>query len=380
MAEVIVSSGVTSTGLVASGTWAEASYIYVRGGTVIETTVNHLGLLHISNGGVAYETVVNHSGEVDISSGGSASGTVINSAGLMTVWHGGAVADTEVNNQGILILTDGAIGSRNTVNSHGDLFVRNGAIAIDNYVDAYAEFFVADGGVAVDNWIDLRGVLHVSGGGVASNNTLTAHGELFVSEGGSAIHTYVGESSYMAVYSNGWIGDTTISGGGYLELQSGARTGDRVTQDFTGVSAGLLIYQVLVNDLTLISSDTEICVTGMMTGKTFTLSPVGTDRDVICLNGLYGDVLSSGGTYTNPALGVTYSYDGASVTTTKSVTPMADIALPLISNGHLVNEIDLAARWTGSTQYLSNVYLAEDMTAGNGWLTIHIRRRNQSTA
>ena len=370
MATVIVSSGVTSTGLVASGTWQEASYIYVRGGTVIETEVNHLGLLHISNGGVAYETVVNHSGEVDISSGGSASGTVINSAGLMTVWHGGAVTDTEVNNQGILILTDGAVASGNTVNSHGDLFVRSGAIAIDNYVDAYAEFFVADGGVAVDNWIDLRGVLHVSNGGVASNNLMTGHGELFVSEGGSAIHTYVGSSSYMAVYSNGWIGDTTISGGGYLELQSGARTGDRVTLDFTGVSAGPLIYQVLVNDLSLISSNTEICVTGMMTGKTFTLSPVGTDREVICLNGLYSDVVSSGGSYTNPVLGVSYSYDGATITTTSKTIAPVDIAMPLVSRGEIVNGTDLAARWTGATQYQSCVYLTYGMTEGDGWLEI----------
>ena len=373
MASLIVESGVTSTGLVASGTWQEASYIYVRGGTVIETEVDHLGLLHVSNGGVAYDTVVNHSGEVDISSGGYASGMIVNDAALVTVYHGGEVVDTEVNYQGILILTDGAIASGNTVNSHGDLFVRSGAIAIDNYIDEYAEVFVADGGVVIDNLIDLRGIMHVSGGGVASNNSMSSHGELHVSDGGSAIHTHVGSSSYMAVYSNGWIGDTTISGGGYLELQSGARTGDRVTLDFTGVSAGPLIYQVLVNDLSLISSDTEICVTGMMTGKTFTLSPVGTDREVICLNGLYSDVVSSGGSYTNPVLGVSYSYDGATITTTSKAIAPVDIAMPLVSRGEVVNDTDLAARWTGTTQYSSSVYLTYGMTDSgyaNGWLEI----------
>lgn len=52
-------------------------------------------------------------------------------------------------------------------------------------------------------------------------------------------------------------------------------------------------------------------------------------------------------------------------TTGKTIAP-ADIAMPLISRGEVVNDNDLAARWTGTTQYSSSVYLTQGMTDGNG--------------
>ena len=73
---IIVSAGQTSTGLVANGN----TFVTVEaGGTVINTTVNSLGLVRVF--GSADNTTVNLSGFVVVDSAGVDSGAVVSSGG-----------------------------------------------------------------------------------------------------------------------------------------------------------------------------------------------------------------------------------------------------------------------------------------------------------
>lgn len=208
-AEIIVSSGVVSSGVVLDG----ASMTILPYGTAESTTVNSGGFVAV-NGGVMNSTLVNSGGSASVGPGGAANSTVM-SGGSMDVLDDGTISGTVLSGGYIIhsgggspeIITffsaavtifSGATAS-NTLIREGDLTISNGGAA--NVTVLYnGSISIEDGGKA-DSAGVFGGVLNVSSGGSLNIASINAGGRLIVSGGGTA--TEIAENGGYVSFENG---------------------------------------------------------------------------------------------------------------------------------------------------------------------------------
>ena len=256
--EIIVSSGVVSSGVVLDG----ASMTILPYGTAESATVNAGGCVAV-NGGVMNGTLVNSGGSASVGgSGGTANDTVM-SGGSMDVQDGGTVNGTVLSG-GYTIHSGGGspeiitfYSAAVTIFSGGtasDTLIREGDLTISSGGSAIVTVLY-NGGIAIENggMADsagiFGGVLNISSGGTANSAYINAGGRLAVSSGGTAAeiaenggyvsfengasvafapHTFSGLTlSDLATIHSGTIADgvTVASGGGLFVYDGGKADG-----------------------------------------------------------------------------------------------------------------------------------------------------------
>lgn len=208
-AEIIVSSGVVSSGVVLDG----ASMTILPSGTAESTTVNSGGFVAV-NGGVMNSTLVNSGGSASVGSGGAANDTVM-SGGSMDVLESGTVSGSVLSGGYIIhsgggspeIITfysaavtifSGGIASSTSIRE-GDLTISNGGSACVTLL-YNGSIAVQDGGRA-DSAGVFGGILNVSSGGALNSASINAGGRLVVSSGGTA--TEISENGGYVSFENG---------------------------------------------------------------------------------------------------------------------------------------------------------------------------------
>ena len=233
-ADIYVSSGVTSSGLVMSG----GTINVLSGGTTIDTVLNSTGkeyVLGTASGttvytggsqsvyGVANNTTVNASGWQGIWSGGVANNTTVNSRGYMGVQASGAVANSAtINSGGSQLATYGGVANNATINSGGSQFVYSRGVANDTIVSNGGRQLIRWSGLASNARVNSGGLQEVLATGLADGTIINSGGRQEVRHSGAvANNTIVNGGGVQSVYSSGVASNTTIKSGGAQEVQSG---------------------------------------------------------------------------------------------------------------------------------------------------------------
>ena len=208
-AEIIVSSGVISSGVVLDG----ASMTILPYGTAESATVNSGGFVAV-NGGVMNSTLFNSGGSASVGSGGAANDTVM-SGGSMDVLDG-ATASGTVLSGGYIIHSGGASpeiitfysaavtifsggSASSTLIREGDLTISSGGSACVTIL--YNGSIAIGNGGRADSAGIFGGVLNVSSGGTLISASINAGGRLAVSRGGAA--TEISENGGYVSFENG---------------------------------------------------------------------------------------------------------------------------------------------------------------------------------
>jgi autotransporter passenger strand-loop-strand repeat protein/T5SS/PEP-CTERM-associated repeat protein len=258
-----VSSGVTRSGIVVSGTGSVLEVL--SGGTASATvvvaggiqrvdvggravgarvssggvddifgsdsfaTISRGGAVNVSSGGMADHSTVSSGGVEIVSSGGVASGGTVLSGGLLELLSGGTANGVVINAGGALLLGSGAVlqvsaGQTSdgvVVTADGELDVLSGGKAHDIKVSSGGVFDVA--GTTTSNVTVLSGgVETISGGGVASgvtgSGTSVAGGELDVQSGGTVAFALASSGGVLNLSAGGKAHDITVSSGGNFDV------------------------------------------------------------------------------------------------------------------------------------------------------------------
>ncbi len=235
MSQIIVSSGVVSSGLTAD----DATPIYVSGGTITDTIIDSYGQVNVTLfGGIAENTLVKTSGGLYVSNGGQCKNTVLEGYGAYldasynvtyvtgTTVNSGAsaslnatwITDLVVNSESYVSIYGGTVHGA-VVNGLGHMNLTNrNTVAYDmvlsgsGYDRAWVSatnsasiigatvgpaYLTLSGGTATlcDAMIESGGVVSISRGAIASNTTINFGGSMSIA-GGSA--------DLVTVNSGGW--------------------------------------------------------------------------------------------------------------------------------------------------------------------------------
>ena len=266
MAEYVVSSGVTSTGLTLSDSGTTRLTVYY-GGVASNTTIKSGGELIVSSGGAAntvtvaqdggaltvgYGGMLNdaavHAGRFEVDSGGTAYGVTVNATGILVVSPGGAATDivwTPCEGQ-VIVETWGYAtfvseysgvyyGENNHLASSAEamdgqtiaegcsMYVMSDGTANDAVISSGGSMFVCPYGSASSATIALDGHLYVSSCGVLSSATVSSGGNLHLYSDGIAESVKINSDGYFEVFSGGLANSITVSKGGVLYVPSGGR-------------------------------------------------------------------------------------------------------------------------------------------------------------
>ena len=273
MATVIISSGITSSGLVVSsgnglevyGT-AEATSVLsggsatiFSGGKMTVTQIDESGFLDVC-GGVANSNTVLGGGRILVSSGGSANVNNIQSGGSMTVGPAGR-ASIVANSGGILTVSSGGTAYVANAASNGLVEILDGGSGVFVTLAETGRLTISSGGIAEK--VNLNGTATVYAGGSASDVTVSDGGRFLVS-GGSAqdVNILAGGN---AVLSGGSANNATVAADGFLTVSSGATASGVVNNGWTTVLSGATVDRIEVGSEGWIVVSSGGRLTGQMT-------------------------------------------------------------------------------------------------------------------
>ena len=160
--------------------------------------------------------------------------------------------------------------------------------------------------------------------------------------------------------------------GGSLTLVSGARTGERLTFDFSGAPSGGTLAG-MVNDFSLLSSETALRLVGTSDGGVYTVAPEGSSElYVYCMpTGLYEGAIKAGERSVNAFLGMAHEFsgDGRSITASAFTVEEYSSAVSLDSAAAIGG--DRAAKWTDFSAASGAVLeLVSSAFSGDAWLEL----------
>ncbi|MBS1016332.1 Hint domain-containing protein [Acetobacter persici] len=286
MAQIIVSSGQSSSGLTISG---NDSLLVQSGGTVQNT------VLQGSENGMGNGPTE----EVQ----GSSIGTQIGS-GSQTIDAGGSALSATVGSDGVQAVQNGGSASFTTIQSGGEVDVGDQeadpdaalAVITSATVQSGGELDIYNQGVASGTVVSSGGGLDIAEGGLASGDTILSGGVLLVGLGGSATHETVQAGGLIIKYAGATLTDTNTDG-----VLAGVVV---MNDDDSVVSSWLQSGDATLNnlDLSTLSGPNEyegldVFVGGGETVNTLTLNS-GMDVDIAgTVNGLtsgYADVFQGG--------------------------------------------------------------------------------------
>ncbi len=255
MATVIISSGVTSSGLaVSSGTGMEVfgtasdtsvlsggSATVFSGGKMLVTQVDGAGFLDIP-GGVANSTTVHGSGRILVSSGGSANVISIQSGGSMTVGPSGRTS-LIANSGGTVTVSSGGVAYIANAVSGGSVELLSGGSGVFLTLAETGRLAVSSGGIAEK--VNLNGTATVYVGGSASGVTVSDGGRFLVSSGlARNVNVLTGGN---AVLSGGSASGVTVDSDGFFTISSGGTASGVEVNGWGTVQSGGMVSGVEVN-------------------------------------------------------------------------------------------------------------------------------------
>ena len=375
------------------GAGTNSARISAISGTVLNNgVVRSNGQELVTVGAVAYSTYIDDKGGEQIW-GGAAYGAVVGSGGSQTVHNSqgifGTAHDTIVLSGGVLagnryikggVTYWGGFVSGAVINSGGSLSFNSNNSAFDVNVRKGGKIAVGDscgfGGsetrIAVGAFTDNPDA-YADGTGRLVNYSVVKGYEFNVLSGLTLANGTVSSGGTLICHSGAVLDGVKVVSGALLQLEAGAETKE-VTLDFLSKAGNT---DALVNDLSLLSSDAVVRVTGLSLGKTYTVTDNG-DSDakytVAYLGfdteigvGEYINPLDAGRKYTVGANGTTVKAEAHDMSGEILTTEAAD----LTTSGATINSGDRALKWENvSLASGGSVTFANAAITGDAWLDI----------
>ena len=263
---IIVSSGVTSTGLTLN---SGDSMNVLSGGTAVATAVNSGGVVLdqgvtsgtkvsgggqelVSSGGVARDTVLSTdtlaSGNQSVFAGGIVRGTVVSLGGQETISSGGVASGTVLNG-GEQVVSSGGVASRTVVGFGGQETISAGGVTSRTVVLFGGHELVSSGGVARGTILSAGTLAlvpadqSVFAGGIARGTLVSFGGQETISSGGVARNAVVGSDGRVSVRSGGVARGTVVSSGGVQFVSAGGTARNSlVNSGGTVIDKGALVF------------------------------------------------------------------------------------------------------------------------------------------
>ena len=346
---VVVGAETNNTFIGSSGgeqLWGGSAYGTVVGNGGSQTVHNSKGAF-----GTAYDTVV--------LSGGRLTGNRLQTGGV-TYW-GGFVSRAVVNSGGSL--------SFNSNNSAFDVNVRNGGTVIvgDSCGFGGSNTRIASGAITSNT------AAYADGAGNLFNYSVVKGFEFNVLSGLTLANGTVSSGGTLICHSGATLDGVRVVSGAQLTLEAGATTKE-VTLDFLSKAGN---DTALINDLSLLSDDAVVRVTGLSLDKTYTVTDNGDTNAKYTVTYLGFDTEIGVGEYINPLdAGRKYTV-GANGTTIKaeahnmSGAILTTEAADLITSGATINSGDRALKWENVTLAAGGaVTFANAAITGDAWLDI----------
>ena len=170
------------------------------------------------------------------------------------------------------------------------------------------------------------------------------------------------------------LADTTVAAGGSLLLVSGADTGKRLFFDYSDTLSGGAMT-AMVNDFSLLSPETALCLVGTSDGGVYSVDPAGTsDLYVCCMpTRMYSGAIKAGERTVNAFIGMAHAFDAAGTSITASAFEVAafDSAAALDDSATRIGN-DRAAKWTNFSVSSGAVLTlaATSFDGGDAWLEL----------
>ena len=255
MATVIISSGITSSGLaVTDGNGLEVfgtakntsvfsggSATVFFGGEMLVTQVNEAGFLDVC-GGVANSNTILGGGRILVSAGGSANVNSIQSGGTMTVGTAGR-ASLVANSGGLLTVSSGGTAYIANAASGGLVEILAGASGVFLTLAETGRLVISSGGIAEK--VNLNGIATVYAAGSASGVTVSDGGRFLVSGGfAQGVNILAGGN---AVLSGGSANNAEVASDGFLTVSSGGTASGVEVNGWATVMSGGMVDSVEVN-------------------------------------------------------------------------------------------------------------------------------------
>ena len=375
------------------GTGTNSARISAISGTVLNNGVVHdNGQEMILSGATAYNTYIDYKGGEQLF-GGEAYGTVVGSGGSQTVHNSKGVFGTAYDT---IVLSGGRIAgnrfvtgnvtywggfvSRAVINSGGSLSFNSNNSAFDVNVRNGGTVIVGDScGFGGSNTRIASGAItsntaaYTDGAGRLVNYSVIKGYQFNVLSGLTLANGTVSSGGTLICHAGATLDGVRVVSGAQLTLEAGATTKE-VTLDFLSKAGNTA---ALVNDLSLLSDDAVVRVTGLSLGKTYTVTDNG-DADakytVTYLGfdteigvGEYINPLDAGRKYTVGANGTTIKAEAHDMSSEILTTEAAD----LTTSGATINSGDRALKWENvSLASGGSVTFANASITGDAWLDI----------
>ena len=234
MADIIVSSGQTSSGL----TLSENTMQVLSGGTATKTKVDSRAYLIVSDGGVAFDTRIYEKGicsamgavvgvwigtsgrldlDAPVSSGGNAmaDNIIIESRGTMKIYSGGTATNITAHSGGSVYVREASVtGLTMDRGAIYELWVGSDSVIQGIYGDS--AFELADS--ISDFTVESKCNLFICDGVKASSVTIAGDGQLFLNSGGTATSTMVQSRAYLSISSGGMANSVFLGRGGQCKV------------------------------------------------------------------------------------------------------------------------------------------------------------------
>ena len=154
MANYIVSSGITSDGIVLLNDFMTVD----NGGKANNTTVDFSGYMYVALGGVANDTIITYLGYVYVLSGGNVNNVNVSNGGYLSIDSGGTATDVSVSSGGSWSF----------------------ALAPDTYIAGTSDSsaFKIENGRVADLTVNSGCTLNLSSGGTANDTTVNSKGNI----------------------------------------------------------------------------------------------------------------------------------------------------------------------------------------------------------
>ncbi len=274
---IIVSSGVTSTGLTISG---GITLEVLSGGTASSTTVSG-GSELVFGGGATIGTNVVSGGQENILAGATATGGSISDSGSLLI-DAGKVSGITLNSGAVALIQSGGTATGTTIS--GGIEVVSGTTSSTRVLGGGLEY-VASGGLASSVVVSSGGTGNVGAGGTASGATISSGGVLI--DGGAALAVALSSGAVAYVQSGGTASGMTVSGGAAEVVRSGGVTNG------TMLSGGAAAVSGTALNTTVGSGSVDYIASGGVDDAVAVLS--GGQENVAAGGSVSGGTVSGGG-------------------------------------------------------------------------------------
>jgi len=228
------------------------------------------------------------------------------------------------------------------------------------------------GGIVNGAVVSQGGDLRIYAGAEATDAVVSSGGKLMIFADGAVAAPVISSGGTLTVAANGSVDNTVLKICAKMTVANGAKTGDKLTLDFSGASSSE--DMMMVDYINRLSENTSVCLTGIHRGAYYLGSNGTLGREVYVNNGLYdfavpADLGGEGVFVADAANLLKYSFNGVRRFAAESLEVTSGAAVALTANDtYEGGGTNRAALWTDDAD--ADVVAVDENFTGDAYVVI----------